>query len=146
MLPTIDRRRRFIFTRSMISQSCLVLRASPYVQKVSPSPVFFSAEFKEKLRKKLKEGVTPRDAVESLGIDPKILGENRIAGLKAIVRKEVKAGEGFRDYSTYSRGLGGQGSKDAKIRFLEQQLAYKDQEIEFLKKIVSLGSKGETDT
>ena len=33
-------------------------------------------------------------------------------------------------------------SDEAKIRFLEQQLEYKDQEIEFLKKIVSLG-KGE---
>ncbi len=122
------------------------LRASPYVQKVSPSLVFFSAEFKEKLWKYLMEGKTPREAVEALGIDPKILGETRIAGLKTIVRKEVKAGEGFRDYSTYSSTLGGQGSKDAKIRFLEQQLAYKDQEIEFLKKIVSLGRKGEKDT
>lgn len=122
------------------------LRASPYVQKVSPSQVFFSATFKEQLWKMLMEGKTPRDAVEALGIDPKILGENRIAGLKAIVRKEVKAGEGFRDYTTYTGGQSVQTSKDAKIRFLEQQLAYKDQEIEFLKKIVSLGGKGEKDT
>ena len=63
------------------------LRASPYVQKVSPSLVFFSAEFKEKLWKYLMEGKTPREAVEALGIDPKILGETRIAGLKTIVRK-----------------------------------------------------------
>ena len=122
------------------------LRASPYVQKVSPSQVFFSAAFKEQLWKMLMEGKMPRDAVEALGIDPKILGENRIAGLKAIVRKEVKTGERFRDYTTYTGGLSVQTSKDAKIRFLEQQLAYKDQEIEFLKKIVSLGSKGEKDT
>lgn len=122
------------------------LRASPYVQKVSPSQVFFSAAFKEQLWKMLMEGKTPRDAVEALGIDPKILGENRIAGLKAIVRKEVKAGEGFRDYTTYTGGQSVQTSKDAKIRFLEQQLAYKDQEIEFLKKIVSLDGKGEKDT
>ena len=122
------------------------LRASPYVQKVSPSLVFFSAEFKERFWKLLMEGKTPREAVEALGIDPKILGENRVSGLKTIVRKEAKAGEGFRDYATYTTGQSAQTSKDAKIRFLEQQLAYKEQEIEFLKKIVSLGGKGEADT
>lgn len=123
-----------------------LLRASPYVQKVSPSLVFFSAAFKEQLWKLLAEGKTPHEAVKMLGIDPKILGENRVAGLKAIVRKEVKAGEGFRDYTTYTNGQSVQTSKDAKIRFLEQQLAYKEQEIEFLKKIVSLGGKGEKET
>lgn len=122
------------------------LRSSPYVQKVSPSLVFFSAEFKEKFWGQLMAGRTPREAVQELGIDPKILGDHRVAGLKSIVRKEVKAGEGFRDYTTYSSGAGSQTTKDGKIRFLEQQLAYKEQEIEFLKKIVSLGGKGEKDT
>lgn len=90
----------------------------------------------------LMEGKTPWEAVKALGIDPEILGEHRVAGLKAIVRKKVKAGEGFRDYSTYTGGQSAQPSKDAKIRFLEQQLAYKDQEIDFLKKLCLWAARG----
>ncbi len=52
----------------------------------------------------LCDGKAPRDIVIALGIDPDILGDNRIAGLKAIVKREVKAGKGFRDYITYTGG------------------------------------------
>ena len=81
-----------------------VLRTSPYVQNVSQSMVFFSASFKEQFWKMLCDGKAPRDIVIALGIDPDILGDNRIAGLKAIVKREVKAGKGFRDYITYTGG------------------------------------------
>ena len=75
-----------------------VLRTSPYVQNVSQSMVFFPASFKEQFWKMLCDGKAPRDIVIALGIDPNILGDNRIAGLKSIVKREVKAGKGFRDY------------------------------------------------
>ena len=127
-----------IFTEADMEE----LRACPYVQKVSSNQVFFSAVFKEELWKRINDGMHPRDAIRELGINPEILGENRVAGLKAIVRKEAATGDGFRDYLTFTSGTPKQVSPEAKIRFLEQQLEYKDQEIEFLKKIVSLG-KGE---
>ncbi len=115
------------------------LRASPYVLAVSPSIVHFSAKFKEAFWTHLQAGGNPREVVAGLGIDPDILGENRVCGLKTMIRNEVKAGNGFRDLGTYSQQLNGFMSDEAKIRSLEQQLAYKKQEIEFLKKIVSLG-------
>lgn len=43
----------------------------------------------------------PQDIVQSLGIDPEILGEIRINGLKTMIRNEVKKGDGFRDLNTY---------------------------------------------
>lgn len=121
------------------------LRASPHVLEVSPSIVHFSAAFKEKFWISLQAGKKPREIVIELGIDPEILGEYRVAGLKTMIGKEVKAGNGFRDLNTYSRQLNGFMSDEVKIRCLEQQLAYKEQEIEFLKKIASLG-KGAQDT
>ena len=111
-----------------------VLRTSPYVQNVSQSMVFFSASFKEQFWKLLCDGKAPRDIVVALGIDPDILGDNRIAGLKAIVKREVKAGKGFRDYITYTGGSSNYMSPEARIKYLEQQVEYKDQEIAFLKK------------
>lgn len=122
-----------------------ILRANPYVLEVSPSIVHFSAEFKEEFWISLQAGKKPREIVIELGIDLEILGENRVAGLKTMIGNEVKAGNGFRDLNTYSRQLNGFMSDEAKIRCLEQQLAYKEQEVEFLKKIASLG-KGVRDT
>jgi hypothetical protein len=59
-----------------------------------------------------------------------------------MIRNEVKAGNGFRDLETYQGTMNGFMTPEAKIKVLEQQLAYKDQEISFLKKIVSLGQEG----
>ena len=42
------------------------------------------------------------------------------------------------DLDTYNKYLDGYITPEGKIKYLEQQLAYKEQEIEFLKKIVSL--------
>jgi len=118
------------------------LHASSYVLGVSPRTVHFSAEFKELFWHFLQEGKELRDIVVELGIDPDILGEKRISGLRGMVLNEVEAGEGFRDLHTYGTYLKRYTDPEVKIKYLEQQLAYKDQEIEFLKKIVSLGREG----
>ncbi len=115
------------------------LRASSYVLDVSPSIVHFSAEFKKKFWETILAGKKPRDIVTELGIDPDILGETRMNGLKGMIKNEVKAGNGFRDLDTYNKYLDDYITPEGRIKYLEQQLAYKDQEIEFLKKIVSLG-------
>ena len=117
------------------------LRASSYVLDVSPSIVHFSAEFKAKFWNAIQLGKEPREAVIELGIDPDILGVNRVMGLKTMIREEVRLGNGFRDLETYGTYIKDYTNPEVKIKHLEQQLAYKDQEIEFLKKIVSL-SKG----
>jgi len=117
------------------------LQASSYVIDVSPSIVHFSAEFKKKFWEAILAGKKPRDIVINLGIDPDILGETRLNGLKGMIRNEVKAGNGFRDLDTYNKYLDDYITPEGRIKYLEQQLAYKDQEIGFLKKIVFLGQE-----
>lgn len=117
------------------------LRASSYVLDVSPSIVHFSSEFKKEFWEAILAGEKPWDIIAKLGINPNILGETRVNGLKGMIRNEVKAGKGFRDLDTYNQYLDGYITPEGKIKYLEQQLAYKDQEIEFLKKIVSLGQE-----
>jgi len=119
------------------------LRVSPYVLDVSPSIVHFSAEFKARFWEGVESKKELREIVIELGIDPDILGEGRVAGLKTMIRNEVRAGKGFRDLRTYGKYLDVYTNPEAKVKHLEQVLAYKDQEIEFLKKIVSLGREGE---
>ncbi len=115
------------------------LRTSEYVLDVSPSIVHFSAEFKAKFWSGIEDEKNPRDIVIELGIDPNILGETRVSGLKGMIRNEVRDGKGFRDLRTYAEHQEMYATPEAKIKHLEQQLAYKEQELEFLKKIVSLG-------
>ena len=103
-----------------------------------PSIVHFSAEFKKLFWEELSKGRLPREIVSTLGIDPNILGDSRINGLKTMIGNEVKKGNGFRDLNTYVQGCNGYLSAENRIKYLEMQLAYKNQEIEFLKKIVSL--------
>jgi hypothetical protein len=126
-----------LFTEEEIAR----LKASEYVLAVSPRVVHFSAAFKERFWALMESGVRPSEAVESLGIDPEILGEHRVSGLKIMIRKEVRAGNGFRDLETYAGYVKYSSNPTIRIRQLEQQLAYKDQELEFLKKIVFLGKE-----
>lgn len=114
------------------------LKSSSYVLEVSPSTVHFSATFKKKFWDALLDGKKPRDIVSELGLDPGILGDTRTTGLKTTICNEFKSGKGFRDLTTYGQGLNQFMSAENKVKYLEQQLAYKEQEIEFLKKIVSL--------
>lgn len=115
-----------------------ILRKNKYVLDVSPSIVHFSAEFKQEFWDALMQGKLPREIVKNLGVDPEILGESRLSGLKTMIRNEVKKGNGFRDLNTYLQAGNGYMLAENRIKYLEMQLAYKDQEIDFLKKIVAL--------
>lgn len=125
--------------KKFTEEEMVQLRTSPYVLEVSPSIVHFSAEFKAKFWSGAEAGKAPSDIVTQLGIDPDVLGATRVCGLVTMIRNEVRAGKGFRDLRTYEAHQEVYASPEAKIKQLEQQLAYKDQELEFLKKIVSLG-------
>ena len=115
------------------------LRENPHVLHVTPSQIHFSAEFKALFWKAFSAGERPRDIVAAQGLDPDMLGDVRISGIKTMVKNEVRSGKGFRDISTYREFLDTYITPEVRVRFLEQQLEYKNQEIEFLKKIVSLG-------
>jgi uncharacterized membrane-anchored protein len=133
-----DRMAKKEFTEEEMAQ----LRGSPYVLDASPHIVRFSAEFKEKFWEGVLSGKRLREIITELGIDPDILGDVRISGLKIMIRKEVLAGKGFRDLRTYKLHNDANTNLEAKVKYLEHMVAYKDQEIEFLKKIASLGRAG----
>lgn len=124
--------------KKFTSEEMSILRKNKYVLDVSPSIVHFSAEFKQEFWDALMQGKLPRDIVKNLGVDPEILGESRLSGLKTMIRNEVKKGNGFRDLNTYLQAGNGYMSAENRIKYLEMQLAYKNQEIDFLKKIVAL--------
>jgi hypothetical protein len=72
---------------------------------LTTSFVHFSSEFKEEFWNSLNQGKLPKDIVKSMGINPDILGETRLTGLKAMIRNEVKKGNDFRDLNTYMQDI-----------------------------------------
>ena len=123
------------FTQEQIEQ----LNQSEYVLHVTPNQVHFSNQFKMEFWELLCSGMEPRDIILHLKLDPEILGETRINGLKTMIRNQAKSGKGFTDLNACYKTLNAYDSPENRIRHLEHQIAYKDQEIAFLKKIVSLG-------
>jgi hypothetical protein len=119
-----------------------MLRKSKYVLKVNPNTIHFKSEFKEKVWELIQSGKTASEAVAELGIDPDILGDSRLQGLRCSLKSDASKGKAFTDLENRKLPFAGDMPLDVRVRFLEQQLKYKDQEIEFLKKIVSLGKGG----
>jgi len=119
-----------------------MLKASGYVLRITPNEVHFKAEFKEKLWEQIKTGKAAGEAVAELGIDPTVLGVTRVQGLRGMLKRDADKGRAFTDLENRKLPLAGDMPLDVRVRFLEQQLKYKDQEIEFLKKIASLGKGG----
>ena len=129
-------------SRHFTEEEMEVLRECPYVLDVLPSKIYFAAEFKELFWKALQEGKFPRDIVKDLGVDPDTLGKTRLSGITSSIKREGKAGKGFSDIRTYRLDIKKYVNPEVKIKYLEQQLLYKDQEIEFLTKIVLLDKDG----
>jgi len=123
------------FTQEQMEQ----LQSSDYVLHVTPSQVHFSNKFKMEFWELLCAGMEPRDIIIHLKLDPEILGATRISGLKSMIRNQAKSGKGFSDLTACYKSLKTYDCPENRIRHLEHQLEYKNQEIEFLKKIVSLG-------
>jgi hypothetical protein len=79
-----------------------------------------------------------------MGIDPDALGANRLSGIRRRVLEEAEAGQGFSDFS--GRGLLGEPtavSPEDRIKWLEHELAYTRQELDFVKKIIAAAEKAQ---
>ena len=118
-----------------------LLKGNDYVLDVHSGTVFFSADFKELFWEELRKGMKAREIFIKYEIDPDILGDTRIAGFVRMVKKAGKEGSGFKDLTSYNEFVAAYVSPEEKIKQLERKLAYKEQELEFLKKIASLGEK-----
>lgn len=117
------------------------LLANEYVVEVTAKFVYFSAAFKEKFYKEYQAGKKPKKIVKELGIDPDLIGQSRINGLKRHIMEDLREGKGFTEMGSEAAAAqsGKPLSPEAKIRRLEHELAYTKQELEFVKKIIAAG-------
>ena len=123
-------------SKKVFSESDIkILQQNPNVVRITAHIINLSAEFKKEAYIELLQGKSLHDILWEHGIDPSMLGEGRIAAMKSGILKTGIEGKGFTDINTVKSDF----LTNTRIRQLELALKYKDQEIEFLKKIVSLG-------
>ena len=135
------------------------LRLSPYVKNATDTKVSYTLEFKERFWEQFSSGAAPEQIFYDHGLDPDLLGKNRVWGLATTLRRQKENGESFRE-------IGGPRSEkkdpppkfdvprppkprvprgfvsDNDVRKLSHQVAYLSQELEFIKKIISAETGG----
>lgn len=108
------------------------LSANNRVSKVTARSIDFTPEFKKELYNGITDGTDIRRLLSEAGIDPVVLGETRISGLRDRLYRFGEREEGFQ------RKPPSAPSEEAALRKrivqLEHDLAYTRQEVEFLKK------------
>ena len=123
-----------------------ILKNNPYTYRVTESQIFFTKEFKEEFWKRYQEGETPRHIVEVLGYDPDMLGTSRLSGLQMNIQKQANRPGGFsegkgrrRQLKSEMYGVDNTPDENTIIR-MQHEIMYLRQEIDFIKKITSLGN------
>jgi hypothetical protein len=128
---------KHFFTREQI----LILSQNNYVASVTREVISFTPEFKSLFYDRYMSGETPREIMVSCGIDPKLIGEKRLEGIRYNICKQLERNGDFEPkYRGRIRYLEHQPanpneSTEATVKRLEHELAYTRQEVEFLKKL-----------
>ena len=114
-----------------------MLRNNPNVAGVTSRLIYFTPEFKQKAYDELIGGAKLRDVLIRNGIDPSVLGEVRIRGLQQKLEKQAARPEGFQNLKQSGQKpvTSKEKSLEKQVRELQHQVAYTQQEVEFLKKI-----------
>ncbi len=131
---------RSYFTDDQIEE----LKKSPYVQKISKANIAFTEEFKTEFLRLYNTGTGPTDIIRKLGIDPKIIGKERIKSLTKRLKKQSSRPEGFSRKPNSSKGRPRKkkhpefSSDSEKAEYYKEYAERLEQEIELLKKIEAL--------
>ena len=120
------------------------LSKSKWVKKISKANIAFTNEFKNEFVHLLNNGVSPSRALESLGIDYRILGTNRVRRLSSRLRAQSNRPEGFDRKPNSSKGKKRKltfESIEAKAAYYEEYAKKLEQELDFTKKVRALEEK-----
>ena len=123
-----------------------LLKRNPYTYQVTEQQISFTAEFKQAFWDLYQSGMSATLAMKELGYDTDILGKQRIRGIRTAVQEQALSPEGFRTGYKPSRKRRyfentETSSPDQTIKRLQSEISYLRQEMEFLKKLISLGSE-----
>ena len=120
------------------------LSKSKWVKKITKANIQFTNEFKSEFIHLLNNGTSPTRALDSLGINRKLLGQIRIDSLARRLRKQSKRPEGYDRKPNSSKGKKRKPTFDsieAKAAYYEEYSKKLEQELDFIKKVRALEEK-----
>lgn len=123
-----------LLTREQIKK----LQENPYVRSVTPRVISFTPEFKKWAYDQMHYGKPIQRVFEEAGFDIEIIGKKRMENFRALVEKAAERGEGFADLRQNNHrheAASTEAQLAKRLRQLEHQVAYLQQENDFLKKI-----------
>ena len=109
-----------------------------YVKYASQRTVNFTSEFKQFAYDELHKGKTIREIFTEVGFDVEKLGQKRLDNFQLRLEKEAQREEGFADKRSRNHRHEAQSDEAnllKRLKQLEHQVAYLQQENDFLKKI-----------
>lgn len=129
-------------SNSFTEETQALLASNPYVRFVSKNQIRFTQSFREEYWKRYRNGQETKDILSVMGIAPEILGESRIIGLHKRIAEAAANGRLSIGVENAPSNLFADGVVPAKaIAQMRHELAYLRQEIDFIKKIMSLGEE-----
>ena len=126
------------------SEQIMILQQSPYVEKVSKANVTFTEEFKNMFVSLYQSGTGPTEILRRMGIDPRILGTDRIESMVKRFKAQSSRPEGFSRKANRSKGRPRKkkapefSSDKEKAEYYKEYAEKLEQEIELLKKVRAL--------
>jgi len=104
------------------------IRRSPYIEKVMKNQITYGTIFFQEFWRIRGLGYTAKEAFDFLGLDPNIVGDDRVNRINTRVKKMAQKNELYDDDSEGTLSIAQQlKQKDSEIKRLRQ-------EVEFLKK------------
>ena len=134
--------------RKFTQEEMDIIRQNPYVVDVSPTKITYSLAFKKFALAQAELGLKSTQIFPKAGFDPEMLGTPRMIGALKHFKREAASPKGLHEASGKSREerLAEFAKKDlakkqtqTAIRELQNKVIHLEQQIEFLKKIQSLG-------
>ena len=115
-----------------------ILKANQYVKSVTEKTISLTKECKQRFWEEYKNGKLVSSICADMGLDPKILGERRMYGIRASIVAAVERGEDFRDTRRVRVRKAEENEilSAGPIAYLEHRVAYLEREVEFIKKII----------
>lgn len=110
------------------------LRKNPYVKSIFDSRLCLTAKFKEEFWRRYQSGEAPSEILRSMGFDPKMLGARTWTIVQSI-KKELARNGAFSDVRSIGKA---KGVVNKNGEWVQHELAYLRQEVEFIKKTISL--------
>lgn len=111
------------------------------VAGVTEKNIFFTVEFKEKFYELYQQGMKNISIFYKLGVDPNIVGYNRVRSFVYHLLDDIKCCRGFVGYTNKNCIERTSDSTEEKLKKALTELEYVKQENQFLKRIVAVGKK-----